>query len=438
MAGNNHHTSHESRVTSYGDEINLLDYWKVIKKYRKMIVAIVGAASVIAVIASLLMTKIYRAEAVFIPVSSGAGGGLGALASQFGGLASMAGINLPSGAGDAEKLISILQSRTLIENVISKLNLMPILFEDKWNARSGGWRSYDPEGVPNLEEAVKKMADSVLVSDDKKMKTISIGANFKDPALAARIANAYLDELQNFINANAMTTAKRNRIFIEGQLEENKEDLLEAGKEINEFYKSGRVSSAEAKVHVPIGRDQSPVTSDQRSVPSDKQGKTLLAQNDVGVATNGVTTGSETSDESRVTSHDAESTPGLGSRVSSNEAEALLSQKAEVEKKLAEARTVRDVPQQVYLSYLMLRRELLGKVNALLTTQYEMAKIEESKEDLSFQVIDYAVPPVKRYKPQRAKICIMSFFAALFVAVFIAFFREYLERVKALEQQRRN
>ena len=96
----------------------------------------------------------------------------------------------------------------------------------------------DPEKQPTMEDAVKKMKEDVTTMDDKKAKTINIAGIFKSPELVARVVNAYVEELQKFINANAFTTAKRNRIFIEGQLAENKTELLEAGKEINDFYRT--------------------------------------------------------------------------------------------------------------------------------------------------------------------------------------------------------
>ena len=441
MPHDNIHADHRSQVTGYNDEINLLDYWKVIKRHRKMIVAIVAAVSVIAVIASLVMTKIYRAEALIVPVSSkGGGGGLSALAGQFGGLAQLAGVSLPGG-DDASKMVSMLKSRTLIENVIVAQDLMPLLFSKAWDDKKKAWKSDDPQKRPDMEQAVTMMRSIVMVMDDKKNKTIKISAEFKNPMVAARIANSYLDELQRFITDNAFTTAKRNRIFIEAQLEENKQDLLEAGKEINEFYHGSKVSSAEARINVPLGRSTLQVTGDKgigtRNSELGTRNPGVMAESSPNPESRVPTSGGNPNPESRVPNSEGVADADHRSQVTGHEVEAVLAQKADIEKKLAEARVVKDVPQQVYLSYLMLRRELLGKVNALLTTQYEMAKIEESKEDLAFQVIDYAVPPVKKFKPKRAQICIMSFMAALFIAIFIAFFRDYLERMKSVDRQRR-
>ena len=378
-------TNHDSQITSH-DEVNLLDYWYVLKKRRKMIGVIVVATSIIAVITSLLLPKIYKASATIIPVSSGGAmnGNLSSLSSQFGGLAAMAGVGIGMGAmDDATKLKIILNSRTLTENVIKSQNLMPVLFPDAWNQSTNTWKSKKTENQPNMEDAVIRMQDAnIVVMDDKKDQTIEVSAKFRDPDLASRVANAYLDELQSFIDNNAFTTEKRNRIFLEGQLNNMKQMFLEAGKEISEFYKGGRVSTSDAVLDVPI---QAPVTIHQ-------------------------------------------------SPITDSEVSNLMAKKDDIEKKIAQARVVKDVPQQVYMNYLMLRRELLGKLSGMLSTQLEMAKVEEAKKDLAFQIIDKAVPPVARFSPARGRICIMSFFAALFFAIFLAFFLEYIDRMKELNR----
>ena len=99
---------------------------------------------------------------------------------------------------------------------------------------------------------------------------------------------------------------------------------------------------------------------------------------------------------------------------------------------------VRAVPSQVYLQYLTLQRELQGRVNALLTQQYELAKIEEAKEDLTFQVIDKAVPPVRPSWPQKKIIIPLSFAAGLFFSIFLAFFLEYIRKMKEAEKARQS
>ncbi len=377
----------------------------ILLKYWKMIAVILVVTSVFAVISSLRMTKVYKAEALIIPVSSKSGGNLASLSSQFGSLASLAGLSTSGATNDVEKFMAILKSRTLTENVINRMHLMPILFKTKWDEDKGMWKAKDPKKQPTLEDGVNQMRKARMrFADEKKNKTIRIEAKFTSPELAANVVNTYIEELQDFVTNNAFTMAKRNRRFIEQQLAENKKQLLEAGKEINEFYQGNRISSAEARIDVPV-----------ESVAMMDAGADLLKGGNV--------VGSQ------------EHAAPIDGRTA--ELEKVQQEFADVDKKIQESKSVKDVPQQVYLSYLMLRRELLGKMNALLTSQYEMAKIEESKEELAFQVIDKAVPPVQRISPKRAQICVVAFMTAFMASILLAFLREYVKRLRALHHSAR-
>jgi tyrosine-protein kinase Etk/Wzc len=74
----------------------------------------------------------------------------------------------------------------------------------------------------------------------------------------------------------------------------------------------------------------------------------------------------------------------------------------------------------------------------LLTSQYELAKIEEAKDVNTIQVLDRAVPPDKRSKPKRKIMVILSTFVAFFFSVFLAFFLEFVEKVRSEDAERYN
>lgn len=362
------------------DEINLLDYWLVIKKYKKLIAKIVGATVIIAVIYSLLLPKIYKSQAVIMPIG-GSGGGMGAmLAAQLGGLGGL--IGGPGTVTPSQKLMALLNSRALSESVVDELNLEKILFEDKWDAKNNTWK--DGVEPPNMELIVNALREHLSFMDDQKNGTIKLYALFKAPELAAQVVGAYIKNLQEFINQNSFTVSKRNRVFIEGQLANNKRELLTVGKELNTFYKEGNVSDIRSRMDVSLDENKS---------------------------------------------------IDLENNISNTAWDNLEKQKEELSNKLARTEIVKDVPQQVYLQYLTLRRELLGKMNALLTQQYEMARIDEAKEDLAFQVIDYPNVPFMRDSPRRSQIVIMSFMASLFLSVFAAFFIEYIKKMKAQQER---
>jgi len=370
----------------------LLAYGRVVWRKKKLIFIIVTMVTVLVAAISLFLPKKYRAETLLLPVSSNGGGGLSTIASDLGGIASLMGIGISGVSDQMSKIMAIINSRTLAENVIERANLKPVLFDEEWNSEKGVWIN----NIPPMEDAVRMLRKSIDIVDDKKENTIKISGVFADPQLAAHIVNTFVDELQKFINANAFTVAKRNRIFIEGQLEQNKRELLESGKEINEFYNTNKVSNVDAKVNVPI--------------------------NGLGIRDSGLE--NRDSDKTLYAMNDPVENPH-GAAIDS-----LMASKTELDKKITEAKVVRNVPQQVYLTYLMMRRELLAKINSLLVTQYEMAKIEEAKDELAFEIIDRAVPPLKKFMPRRVEMCVIAFISALFVMVIGLFFVEYFRRMK--------
>jgi hypothetical protein len=77
---------------------------------------------------------------------------------------------------------------------------------------------------------------------------------------------------------------------------------------------------------------------------------------------------------------------------------------------------IEKVPSQVYLNYLTMRKEVLGRVNAFLSTQYEMAKMEEAKQNITFQVVDEPSLPIRKISPRLAPVGIGFSFGAFFLA----------------------
>ncbi|HLD45753.1 MAG TPA: Wzz/FepE/Etk N-terminal domain-containing protein [bacterium] len=363
----------------HSGETNILDILRVVNKNKLMIFLALLIVSVVAVIGSGLMDKQYRSTAVIFPVSANESmGGFSSLLAQFGGLASLAGVS--AGTSSTTKLVMILKSRSVAEAVIEKEQLMKVLFMDYWDNTTNQWMTTTPEEMPTLQKAVTLlMSGMVSVIEDIKEGSISVSVATTDPQLSARIANAYLRELQVFLGKQTLTSAKRNRIFLEQQMAQNKEDRLKNGMEINDFSRN-------------VGTGVLPL------LPA------------------------------------VSTTVQTVSGVDAVDVEKLLKEKAENERKIAESKSNGKVPLSVLLENLMAQHQLLLQVQMTLAGQYEMAKIQEAKEDISFTVIDPAIPPEEKFAPKRAQICIISFMGALFISVFVAFFREYITRMKALEQ----
>ena len=61
----------------------------------------------------------------------------------------------------------------------------------------------------------------------------------------------------------------------------------------------------------------------------------------------------------------------------------------------------------------------------LLVKQYELAKLDEAKDAVVIQLIDRAVPPERKSRPQKARIVLIAAVTMLFFSVLIVLLLEH-------------
>jgi len=195
----------------YDDEINLLDYFNVLKKRKKLILIIVAVSVVTTVIYSLLATKIYKARAVIMPaIQQREQGNISAIAMQFG-------ISTPS-TSNVSELVSLLNSNILMEKVIKRYNLLPIFFDNKeLNKNPHTDKTWD--GIRFLKDIYK-------VKYNQKDSTIELSAEFKDPRISADILNCILTELTDYMSSEAKRVAETNKKYLESQLDKTSDPFI--------------------------------------------------------------------------------------------------------------------------------------------------------------------------------------------------------------------
>ncbi len=206
------------------DEINLLDLFMVLVRRKWMIIGLVFLTGVAAVLISLMMTNIYRSEATIAPreleqstgkALTGALGGLGGLvASEFG----------LGGGSDADKIEVLLKSRQLANLVVEKHNLMPLLFETKWDAQKKAWIETP---APTIQDAYRLIKEGLLkVTRDRKTDVITASIEHKDPQFAKSLMQYYLTELSEGLRAKVLKDAQENMRFLTEQLDRTTDPLL--------------------------------------------------------------------------------------------------------------------------------------------------------------------------------------------------------------------
>jgi uncharacterized protein involved in exopolysaccharide biosynthesis len=186
----------------------LLDLETVFTQVRRefrLFALIVAAAAAISVVAALLSRPVYRAEAVVAPVGQDrAASALGGLGAQLGGLAGL-GAGLLGSGDDWNRALAVLRSRHLIEELVTRENLLPVLFSKKpsWIPRTGGMRA------ATMGDAVEAFRKRILqIREDSRANLATVRVEWYDPVVAAAWANELVAIADAEERAHAMGDAR--------------------------------------------------------------------------------------------------------------------------------------------------------------------------------------------------------------------------------------
>ncbi|HWZ61714.1 MAG TPA: Wzz/FepE/Etk N-terminal domain-containing protein [Steroidobacteraceae bacterium] len=192
----------------------VVDSWRLIAA-----AVLIGAMGALAV--TLFMPTIYRAKIIVAPVTeseSVGGHGLGGmLGGEIGGLASMAGIDISGGDARKQEFYATLMSVGFAREFIQSENLMPVLFADRWDARTGNWR----QGVriPTLGAGVRMLAGHYrTISEDRKTSLVTVSFECTSPELAARLANRTIEMVNDRLRNEAIKTADLSIEYLDKEL----------------------------------------------------------------------------------------------------------------------------------------------------------------------------------------------------------------------------
>lgn len=192
-------------------------YWKTLVAQRKLIGAIAAATTLVALLLAFLLPPVYRAEVLLAPVAEDRAEGLGALASQFGDLAALAGVNLGTRKDKTAEYVAALKSRALSVSFIKEANLMPLLYPSRWDASKKVWKN--PDDAPTEWKAFELWDKDIRsVTQDRRTGLVTLAIEWEDPALAAKWANALVRHVNARLRAEAVEEADRSIAYLEKQL----------------------------------------------------------------------------------------------------------------------------------------------------------------------------------------------------------------------------
>jgi len=228
------------------DEIDLAELWRAIWAGKFIIIAISFIFAVSSIAFALSKPDVYKASVLLSPTSSDGGGGMGALAGQFGGLASLAGISLGGGGTDKTALaLEIIKSRAFLETYITKHELLvPLMAAKKWDRvekklildheiydqNTGKWLrevSYPKTAEPSQWEAYQTLLKLITIAQDNTTSLVIIDMEFYSPEIAKQWLIWLVSDVNNFMRAKDDKEAQASIDYLTNQLEKTEISAME-------------------------------------------------------------------------------------------------------------------------------------------------------------------------------------------------------------------
>jgi tyrosine-protein kinase Etk/Wzc len=316
----------------------------------------------------------------------------------------LANLNLPmlnSSSNNTNDLISILRSRRMAETVIKNLKL------------EKNKELYD-EKTKTFQAVVEKFQKKVKIFPPTgKDTTIRVKARFENKEIALKICNKYFYELKRFLDKNNFNQATRNRIFIEKQLNKTTQDLKIAEIELLNFKQNNKTVSLPDEV------------SEYIKYISDLEAQELKSRLEIKDISERIKSAS-----SKISDFNTEWQNMIQEMEISQNA---MKSREEILKKAKDKYylLLNALPNKaLFLARLERDIKIKNALYLMFTQQYEIAKIEESKENEPFKILDSGYINDKPVFPRKTVMTVGAFIVSFILSLLLAFFIEYLSKEK--------
>lgn len=309
---------------------------------------------------SYLIPPTFTATTTFLPpqqqnsLSATAMASLGALSGLVGNASGM--------RGPGDEYVALMQSVTVADRIVDRFELMKVYKAD------------------HRFEARRDLNKNVQIGVGKKDALISVSVDDHDPGRAAAIANQYIVELRSVAAGLTLTEAQKRRAFFETQLEQTRDRLTAAQIALQSSgFNPGALKAEPRAAAERYAQLQAELTGAEVRLQTLRRGladtapEVLSQQAQIGALR------SQLSQVERSTPTTPDGGPGYVGKY-------------------------RDFKYQETLFDLFAR-------------QYEMARVDESREGALIQVVDVATPPEWKSRPKRAFIAIGAGLVALLLLI---------------------
>ncbi|MBM3326539.1 MAG: hypothetical protein FJY65_06125 [Calditrichaeota bacterium] len=358
--------------------LNFYDFLLLLARWWKLFVATFLVAAIISSIIALTLPVVYRATTVILPPSGGSGGLPSFLSKDIVGAAMSFGLEVPT----LEIYQTILSSKTLRLRLMERFNLREV---------------YKISPDAPLEDAFKEINSHIKVST-RVDQSIEIHYEDRNPKLAAQLAEACVEELDNLYRDITSETARKNRIYISKRIAEITDTLAVLQDRVISFQRQHHTISISEQTMAMIN-----AIADLKAQQLALQIKLEVLRNSFSENHPSVKQLRATIDELR-TRGDALQAQGEGGIFIGLVDIPLL------------ARRYADLMRLVRVQSSLLE---------YIYPQYENARIQEERETANVQILDHATVPFYKSRPPRKLIVMVASVSAIILTLVVVVLLEY-------------
>ena len=380
------------------DTIDLMELLTTLWRYKWLLILLPIFGIIGAYTAVQFLPVEYQSRVTFLQISGNGGStDLG----KFGALASLAGVSLPEKSSDmlTDKIEVVLKSRGFAEQIVKEKELLPIIFSDIYDPETKTFDITDPErGPPQpIDGAGAVMGALELGETGEGAKFIEV--SWDDPVIAADLANYTLKALEIYLSENTLTAGQKNLQFIEKQLGKAEKELRQGEEALRNF-------NTDKKYFIKF-------TESEVLAKALIEMQTMHAKAEV--------------DKEVMLQFRNKRSPQVQQLSLGNEA---LERQIKNYSNILQNRSNQVGSLKVEKEFLTKELEVYQEIYKQLRIQLEQQRLEASKDETLFRVIDPALEPGSPSKPKKRLIVALSAVVSLFFGIFLVFLIEFVRNFR--------
>lgn len=368
---------------SNSTKLTFADYLFLIVKHRRFLIVTLFFTAIIGYLTIyFLVDEQFDSTSVIIPAEDQGFAGISGL------LGDLKNLPLDIGGGFTNEEMgmynTIIYSRTLLEKVIDKFNLIDVydLSLD------------DPE---YMEKALKILRGSISTEETEDMSYVVV-VRAPDPELSAEMNNYIIVKMNEKIVELKIEKSKNNREFLAKRVQEVQNNLKLSEDSLMYFQEKTGMLEAEEQTKQMLGA----YTELEIALITKQIEKSILEK----------LYQKNSPQVERLNIEVQEYTKKLNQLKAEGQKNSILL-------------SMQSLPQNAIDYYRNYRNvEINAAILEFILPLYEQAKFEEQKDVPVLQIVDYAVPPVKKSFPPRLVFTLLITFGAFIICFFFILLRE--------------